>query len=94
MILNKKVFLCNGDILNHKGKELIDVQKSIDESICQLIPEFYYEPSDGGNIFYNFICIPKQCKAKIKKELCLLGITEGFVYPEIESQSNALLEQL
>ena len=30
-------------------------------------------------------------KEKIRTQLKLLGITEGFVYPDIEHKSNALL---
>lgn len=37
---------------------------------------------DGGN------------KKAIRNQLELLGITEGFIYPDIEHQSKALLKQI
>lgn len=76
------------------GMTYTDVEKGIEESICQLMPVFSYTSSNGNRTEYSIIKIPKEYKEKIKKELSLLGISEGFVYPEIENQSKSLLEKL
>ena len=47
---------------------------------------------DGKMI--NAIKIPGDKKVLIRKQLAQIGITEGFVYPEIEHRSNTLLSSL
>lgn len=41
---------------------------------------------------YSVIKIDGRYKKTIRKQLEILGITEGFVYPDIEHQSKALLK--
>ena len=43
---------------------------------------------------FSVIKIDPANKEEIRRELELLGITEGFVYPDIEHQSKALLNIL
>ena len=47
---------------------------------------------DGKKI--NVIKIPGENKETIKNDLANIGISEGFVYSDIEHRSNALLETL
>lgn len=70
-----------------EGKTLEDIQKEIDESVSSLLTPIISE--EGQKIFV--IKVPGDKKNRIKAELSRLGITEGFVYPEIEHRSNALL---
>ncbi len=41
--------------------------------------------------YVNAIQIPADYKANIKKQLSLIGITDGFIYPDIEHISKSLL---
>ena len=71
-----------------EGKALNIIQKEIDRSVNTLSANIV--SGDGRKI--NVIKIPGDKKAQIKKELANVGISEGFVYSDIEHRSNALLE--
>ncbi len=43
---------------------------------------------------FSVIKIDSGNKKAIRNQLKLLGITEGFIYPDIEHQSKALLKQI
>ena len=72
------------------NKEYENIKKRISESIDSMAGEFI----DANDNPYSVIKIEKENKIKIKRQLEQLGITEGFVYPDIEHQSDALLDQL
>lgn len=72
------------------GKTMEDIQKEIDRSVSTLSANVITE--DGKMI--NAIKIPGDKKVLIRKQLAQIGITEGFVYPEIEHRSNTLLSSL
>lgn len=63
------------------------IQNVIDCSIKQ----FQVKDCGGKSIVYR---IPKERKKTIINELMLLGIDEGFIYPDIEHQSKAVLRRL
>ncbi|MDL5043147.1 FRG domain-containing protein [Streptococcus raffinosi] len=42
---------------------------------------------------YTHIIIPNEKKKDIQKELSLIGIDEGFIYPDIKHRSSALLNR-
>ena len=67
-----------------------DIQKEIDRSVSTLSANIITE--DGKKI--NVIKIPGDKKELIKKQLAQIGISEGFVYPEIEHKSNTLLSDI
>lgn len=71
-----------------EGKSLNIIQKEIDRSVNTLSANIV--SGDGRKI--NVIKIPGDKKAQIKKELANVGISEGFVYSDIEHRSNTLLE--
>lgn len=77
--------------INTACKELNEIQSEIDESIC-LLSAYIDSPIEGESICA--IRIPGGSKWKIKRDLTKLGITEGFIYPEIQHRSNTLLEAL
>lgn len=66
---------------NRETKTLIEVQKEISDSILSL----------SKNMDVCAITIPSEYKKPIKKDLKLLGITDGYIYPDIEHRSNSLL---
>ena len=70
-----------------EDKKFEEIQKEIDDSVSTLLTPIITD--DGRRVFV--IIIPGDKKKRIKEELSRLGITEGFVYPEIEHRSNALL---
>lgn len=71
-----------------EGKSLNIIQKEIDRSVNTLSANIV--SNDGRKV--NVIIIPGDKKAQIKKDLANVGISEGFVYSDIEHRSNALLE--
>ena len=71
-----------------EGKALNIIQKEIDRSVNTLSANIV--SNDGRKV--NVIIIPGDKKAQIKKDLANVGISEGFVYSDIEHRSNALLE--
>lgn len=61
----------------------------------------FYDPFDLRRMFHktrdgcqNVVIIPPEAKLNIKKQLQNLGITEEFVYPEMDSVSYALNNQI
>lgn len=71
-----------------EGKALNIIQKEIDRSVNTLSANIV--SNDGRKV--NVIKIPGDKKAQIKKDLANVGISEGFVYSDIEHRSNTLLE--
>ena len=71
-----------------EGKSLNIIQKEIDRSVNTLSANIV--SNDGRKV--NVIIIPGDKKAQIKQDLANVGISEGFVYSDIEHRSNALLE--
>ena len=71
-----------------EGKSLNIIQKEIDRSVNTLSANIV--SNDGRKV--NVIKIPGDKKAQIKKDLANVGISEGFVYSDIEHRSNTLLE--
>lgn len=71
-----------------EGKSLNIIQKEIDRSVNTLSANIV--SNDGRKV--NVIIIPGDKKAQIMKDLANVGISEGFVYSDIEHRSNALLE--
>ena len=74
--------------VNTDGKSMESIQKEIDRSVSTLSSNIY--TPEGKAI--NVIRIPGDKKARIKKELANIGISEGFVYSDIEHRSNTLLD--
>ena len=72
------------------GQSMDSIHKEIDRSISTLLTNIV--SPDGKKI--NVIKIPGAKKDTIKRELALIGISEGFVYPEIEHKSNELLDTI
>ena len=70
------------------NKQMEDIQSEIDQSVSQLSAKVKM-PQKRKNIIA--IKIPGDKKEHIKNELSKLGINEGFIYPDIEHRSNALL---
>ena len=50
--------------------------------------------TDTNTLSFSVIKIDGGNKRSIRNQLELLGITEGFIYPDIEHQSNALIKQI
>ena len=64
------------------------IQKEIDRSVSTLSVNIY--TPEGKTV--SVIRIPKDKKAQIRKDLANIGISESFVYSDIEHRSNALLD--
>ncbi len=73
--------------VNTEFKSMDEISEEIDNSISTLLNKLITE--DGKE--FAVIEIPASKKLEIKKDLAKIGITEGFVYPEIEHLSNSLL---
>ncbi|WP_314481407.1 FRG domain-containing protein [Streptococcus cristatus] len=67
-----------------------EVKKEISESINHFNATLKIQKEDKTCLL-SVIRIDGNNKKKIRSQLKLLGITEGFVYPDIEHKSNALL---
>ncbi|WP_161980434.1 FRG domain-containing protein [Streptococcus sp. S784/96/1] len=63
------------------------IKEVIHDSIMEKSATLEYQ---GEN--YTHIIIPENKKESIRKELALIGIDEGFIYPDIKHRSNALLK--
>ena len=74
--------------VNTTGSSMETIQKEIDRSVSTLSANIY--TPEGKAI--NVIKIPSESKTKIKKELANIGISEGFIYSDIEHRSNTLLD--
>ena len=70
-----------------------EIANSIDELAITLKSSKQQKDSNEG-IEYSVIKIDGGYKKTIRKQLELLGITDGFVYPDISHQSEALLKLL
>ena len=70
-----------------------EVKKEISESINHFNATLKIQKEDKKDqtCLLSVIRIDGNNKEKIRTQLKLLGITEGFVYPDIEHKSNALL---
>lgn len=73
------------------GKEHEKVKEEIGESIDTLLQDI--KTRKNNNSGFSVIKINAGDKKYILEELEQLGITEGFVYPDIEHQSNALIRK-
>lgn len=73
------------------GKEHEKVKEEIGESIDTLLQDI--KTRKNNNSGFSVIKINAGYKKYILEELEQLGITEGFVYPDIEHQSNALIRK-
>ena len=73
--------------VNTDSRSMNYIKDEIDKSINMLSKELIIDDKKKVNV----IKIPADKKLKIKQELSKLGITEGFVYPEIEHISNSFL---
>ena len=76
--------------VNTGGESMESIQKEIDRSVSTLSANIV--SPDGQMI--NVIKIPGEKKESIKRDLAHIGISEGFVYPDIEHRSNELLETI
>lgn len=81
-----------------RNKSIDEIQKEIDESIqnlnASLTTENYNsETKKREEIDFSCIKINGGDKKVIRAELEQLGITAGFIYPDIEHQSMALLKE-
>ena len=78
---------------NRKLKEEIEeeIGKSINEHSVTIKT---MKKKDSGYLEFSVIKINAGDKKNIREELEQLGITEGFVYPDIEHQSKALLKKI
>lgn len=72
-------------------KEHEEIQKEIGKSIDKLLQDI--KTRKNNNSEFSVIKINAGDKKHILEELEQLGITEGFVYPDIEHQSNALIRK-
>ena len=79
-IFSKYVYTC--------GESMESIHKEFDRPISTLSANIV-TPDDQK---INVIKIPGEKKETINKELAQIGISEGFVYPEIEHKSNELLD--
>lgn len=69
--------------------EYLDIQKAIHNSIQEKVALLSTNKKDEKDI--ERIKIPAHYKSEIKKQLALIGITDGFIYPDIEHISKSLL---
>ncbi|HFI0667290.1 TPA: FRG domain-containing protein [Streptococcus suis] len=66
-------------------------KKNIHASIQDMSAELSTNKKDEKGI--KVIKIPKEYKRAIKKDLAIIGITDGFIFPDIEHISKALLKE-
>lgn len=71
-----------------------EISDSINELAATIVTTKEKNKEDGSNFSFSVIKIDGGNKKLIREQLELLGITEGFVYPDIEHQSRALLNLL
>lgn len=81
--------------VNTQKKDFETIKQEISDSINELATTIVTtkekSKEDGSNFSFSVIKIDGGNKKLIREQLELLGITEGFVYPDIEHQSRALL---
>ena len=83
--------------VNTRRKSLEDIQIEIDKSIQELnaiLTTSIYNKTRKRSEVKKFSCIKIEGKEKknVRAELEQLGITPGYIYPDIEHQSIALLK--
>ncbi|MBO3641816.1 FRG domain-containing protein [Streptococcus suis] len=66
---------------------LDQIKSKIHDSIMEKSTTINYKGNE-----YTHIIIPKVSKGDIRKELALIGIDEGFIFPDIKHRSSALLK--
>ena len=81
------IYSARSGYVNTDGKEIEDIKSEIDKSIRELSASLR---TKKGAV-YSAIRIPAKCKKLIKEELRMLGITQGFVYPDIQHISDSLI---
>lgn len=94
--------------VNCTGKTHMDIKNEISESINELCATLKTRKEDknmvnddsnnlqnnnNNKILFSVIKIDAGNKKEIKKQLELLGITKGFVYPDIQHLSETLLNK-
>ncbi|MHD0398163.1 hypothetical protein ACY2DA_10005 [Staphylococcus simulans] len=80
-------------ILNLNKLEDQDKEQKLNEEVTKKIDESFQEfilKNDKNKPIR--IKIEEGAKGNLRKQLKLLGITEGYIYPDIEHVSNALLQ--
>lgn len=81
--------------VNSKDKHHKDIIAEISDSIGELQATLTSsKQKDKSAIKYSVIKIDGGYKKTIKRELGQIGITSGFVYPDIEHQSSAVIDRL
>ena len=95
-IITKSYFVkaskINERIKNQRGAFIIPSYIStVSKSINQVQEELNQSIESIG--LCKEITIPSESKAKILKQLKLIGIDEGFIYPEIANISKSVLEK-
>lgn len=73
-------------------KDIDECYNSVKERIDSSIREMMIGSSEANQDF-EYIMIPNEHKKKIRKELSLLGIDEGFIFPDIAHRSRAILDR-
>lgn len=86
-IINQNGLFILPALFNTTGKSIERIQEEVDEAI-----KCYQLKTDSGNLLT--FKIPKEKKKLILNELRMFGITDGFIYPDVEHQSKAILRQL
>ncbi len=86
-IINQNGLFILPALFNTTDKNIDYVQKKIDDAI----KEYQFKTGSGKLLTFK---IPKEKKNSILKELRIFGITDGFIYPDVEHQSKAILRQL
>lgn len=77
------------------GKNIEVIKKEISKSIDELMFILENEiETEGDESYYPIIKIDGDNKKEIRNQLESLGITEGFVYPDISHHSETLLKKL
>lgn len=84
--------------VNTKNKSIDKIQEEIDQSIKALeatltTTRFIKKTKKHKEIEFTCIKIKGKYKSQVRYELEQLGITSGFIYPDIEHQSMALLKE-
>lgn len=84
--------------VNTKNKSIDKIQEEIDQSIKALeatltIIRSNKKTKKHKEIKFSCIKIKGKYKSQVRDELEQLGITSGFIYPDIEHQSMALLKE-
>lgn len=83
--------------VNTRNKGMEEIKTEIDQSINELsatLTTYIKEKGGKGRIEAQFSCIKINSgdKENIRAELEQLGVTDGYIYPDIEHQSKALLK--